>query len=79
MYNFQWEVKDQYSGNDFNHQEDREYDNTKGSYSVQLPDGRLQHVTYQVEGDSGYIAEVNYEGEAQYPESQESREYGYGK
>ncbi|XP_063888670.1 cuticle protein 7-like [Scylla paramamosain] len=79
VYNFQWEVRDEYSGNRFDHQEDREYDNTKGSYSVQLPDGRLQHVTYHVEGDSGYIAEVNYEGEAQYPESDESREYGYGK
>ncbi|XP_063887857.1 uncharacterized protein LOC135115242 [Scylla paramamosain] len=76
-YAFNWEVEDHYSGNDFDHQEEREYDNTKGSYSVQLPDGRLQKVTYYVDGDSGYIAEVTYEGEAQYPESEESRE-SYG-
>ncbi|KAG7166329.1 Pro-resilin-like 14 [Homarus americanus] len=74
-YGYNWNVKDGYSGNDFTHQEDREDDNTKGSYSVQLPDGRLQTVTYYVDGDSGFVAEVKYEGEAQYPESEESKEY----
>ena len=33
---------------------------------MQLPDGRLQTVKYFVDGDSGYVAEVNYEGEAQF-------------
>ncbi|XP_042227189.1 cuticle protein 8-like isoform X2 [Homarus americanus] len=74
-YDFNYAVKDDYSGNDFGHQESRDGDNTKGSYYVQLPDGRLQTVTYYVDGDSGYVAEVKYEGEAQYPESEESREY----
>ena len=32
-----------------------------------LPDGRLQEVTYTVNGDSGFVAQVNYQGEAQYP------------
>ncbi|XP_042227219.1 pro-resilin-like [Homarus americanus] len=73
-YDFDWSVKDEDSGNDFGHQESRDGDNTKGSYSVQLPDGRLQTVTYYVDGDSGYVAEVKYEGEAQYPESDESDE-----
>ncbi|XP_047471424.1 proline-rich protein 3-like [Penaeus chinensis] len=40
----------------------------KGSYYVLLPDGRLQKVAYTVNGDSGFVAEVSYEGEAQYPE-----------
>ncbi|XP_064122566.1 cuticle protein 7-like [Macrobrachium nipponense] len=70
-YNFEFAVEDGYSGADFNHQEEREEDNTQGSYSVQLPDGRRQTVTYYVDGDSGYIAEVSYEGEAQYAEPEE--------
>ncbi|XP_066948247.1 pro-resilin-like isoform X1 [Macrobrachium rosenbergii] len=74
-YDFNWAVKDEYSGNDFGHQESRDGDHTQGSYYVQLPDGRLQKVTYFVDGDSGYVAEVSYEGEARYPDSVESREY----
>ena len=34
-----------------------------------LPDGRLQKVSYSVTGDGGYVADVSYEGEAQYPET----------
>ncbi|XP_045107133.1 uncharacterized protein LOC123502046 [Portunus trituberculatus] len=49
-------------------QEARDGDNTQGYYFVQLPDGRLQKVTYSVQGDSGFLAEVTYEGEAQYPQ-----------
>ena len=66
-YDFNYAVKDDYSGNDFGHQEARDGYNTEGSYYVQLPDGRLQKVTYTVNGDSGFVAEVSYEGEAQYP------------
>ncbi|XP_042883270.1 pro-resilin-like [Penaeus japonicus] len=72
-YNFNWAVKHDDSGNDFGHQEARDGDNTQGSYYVQLPDGRLQTVKYFVDGDSGYVAEVNYEGEARYPDSNESK------
>merc|ERR1712111_330524 len=67
-YDFNYAVKDDYSGNDFGHQEARDGYNTQGSYYVQLPDGRLQKVTYTVNGDSGFVADVTYEGEAQYPE-----------
>ncbi|XP_047471367.1 pro-resilin-like [Penaeus chinensis] len=66
-YDFNYAVNDQPSGNDFGHQEARDGDNTQGSYYVLLPDGRLQRVTYTVNGDSGYVADVTYEGEAQYP------------
>ena len=65
-YDFDWSVKDGYSRNDFGHQESRDGDFTEGSYYVQLPDGRLQTVKYYVDGDSGFVAEVNYEGEAHY-------------
>ena len=67
QYNFDWAVKDEYSGNDFGQQESRDGYNPQGSYYVALPDGRLQKVTYSVNGDSGFIADVSYVGEAQFP------------
>ncbi|XP_047471412.1 cuticle protein 19.8-like [Penaeus chinensis] len=66
-YDFNYAVKDEYSGNNFGHQENRDGYNTQGSYYALLPDGRLQKVIYTVNGDSGYVVEVSYEGEAQYP------------
>ncbi len=69
-YDFDWSVKDDYSGNDFGHQETRDGYNTEGSYFVLLPDGRRQTVTYYVNGDSGFVAKVTYEGEARYHEPQ---------
>ena len=64
------------SRNDFGHQESRDGDDTQGSYYVHLPDGRLQTVQYIVDGDSGYLAEVNYEGSASFESgSSESRSF----
>ncbi|XP_076061371.1 uncharacterized protein LOC143037139 [Oratosquilla oratoria] len=76
-YDFTWAVKDEESGNDFGQQEARDDERTEGSHYVQLPDGRLQKVTYYVDGDSGLIAEVTYEGEAHYPEPESSEETFY--
>ena len=75
-YEFAWAVKHDSSENDFGHQEARDDEFTSGSYYVHLPDGRLQKVSYTVDGDDGYLAEVSYEGEAHFPsaESQESSE-----
>jgi hypothetical protein len=50
---------------EFGHAESRDGDNTKGKYFVQLPDGRLQTVEYYVNGDSGYIAKVSYDGKSE--------------
>nr|XP_027230855.1 cuticle protein 7-like [Penaeus vannamei] len=67
-YDFNYAVKDDYSGNDFGHQEARDGYNTQGSYYVLLPDGRLQKVAYTANVHPGYVAEVSYEDEAEYPE-----------
>ncbi|XP_047472531.1 cuticle protein 7-like [Penaeus chinensis] len=75
QYNAQYNVNDEYSGNNYGHQEDRDGYNTQGTYYVQLPDGRLQKVTYYVDGESGFVAEVTYEGEAQYPAYEPSTSY----
>ncbi|XP_047479295.1 pro-resilin-like [Penaeus chinensis] len=77
-YDFNWAVSHDPSSNEFGHQEARDGDHTQGSYYVELPDGRFQTVKYFVDGDSGYVAEVNYEGEASFESgSSESREYRY--
>ncbi|XP_066948456.1 pro-resilin-like [Macrobrachium rosenbergii] len=73
-YNFNWVVDHDPSSNEFGHQEARDGDDTQGSYYVQLPDGRLQKVAFHVDGDDGYVAEVTYSGEAQFPDSVESSE-----
>ncbi|XP_045624470.2 pro-resilin-like [Procambarus clarkii] len=75
QYNSQYAVRDDYSGNDFGHQESRDGYDTKGTYYVQLPDGRQQKVTYGVSGDSGYVPVVSYEGEAKYPAYQPAPAY----
>merc|ERR1712055_1190023 len=69
-YTFDYGVKSEdghYGYVDFGQNEARDGYNTQGSYYVQLPDGRLQKVTYTVNGDEGYVAHVEYVGEAQYP------------
>ncbi|KAG7161690.1 Pro-resilin-like 127, partial [Homarus americanus] len=66
-YNFQYGVQDDYSGTDFGHNEESDGNTVQGSYTVQLPDGRKQTVTYVADHSGGYRAEVEYYGEAQYP------------
>merc|ERR1719443_1340240 len=44
--------------------------NIKGEYSVALPDGRIQYVTYTADGGyGGTVMEVSYKGEARHPEA----------
>ena len=62
-YKFDWAVKDDYY-NDFGQYEAREGDKTTGNYWVVLPDGRKQNVNYYVDGYSGYVADVTYDGYA---------------
>ncbi|XP_064111270.1 uncharacterized protein LOC135218750 [Macrobrachium nipponense] len=75
QYAFGYGVKDDYTGSDFGHEETRDGYDTKGSYYVNLPDGRLQKVSYYVSGDSGFVAEVTYVGEALYPDESTKTTY----
>ena len=67
-YNFAYAVEDVPSYNSFGHQETSDGKTVTGSYRVALPDGRTQIVTYKVDGYSGFVADVKYEGVAKYPE-----------
>ena len=40
-----------------------------GEYRVQLPDGRVQIVSYTASAEKGYVANVRYEGKAVYPDN----------
>ena len=66
FYNFGYNVynSEGYEAQNFKQEENRDGYQTHGEYSVLLPDGRIQRVIYKVDGDSGFIADVSYEGEA---------------
>ncbi len=67
VYAYNYAVADDYSGANFQAGENRDGYATSGSYSVALPDGRLQTVNYKVaDAYSGYVADVTYSGEAKY-------------
>merc|ERR1712176_11388 len=69
-YTYTYAVADDYSKSNFNAEETSDgAGNAQGSYSVALPDGRIQRVTYTANGYDGYVADVTYEGTAQYPEA----------
>ena len=58
---YQYGVKDDYSGTTFDKAETQDdYGNVKGEYKVQLPDGRIQIVSYTADHDNGFVAEVRY-------------------
>ena len=64
-YHYEYKVYDDKEYLDFGQKEEGDgKDNVQGYYHVQLPDGRLQRVDYHVNGYSGYIADVKYDGES---------------
>merc|ERR1712210_340935 len=66
-YTYQYAVADDYSGAAFNQAESNDGTGVvEGSYSVNLPDGRTQHVAYHANDYDGYVADVTYEGVAAY-------------
>ena len=54
MFRYGYAVTDD-QGLDFNQQETSDGGVVTGSYSVVLPDGRIQTVTYSVAPDTGYV------------------------
>merc|ERR1711935_39264 len=67
-YTYQYAVADDYSGSRFDAQEtDDGTAARQGHYSVNLPDGRIQHVNYHANDIDGYVAEVTYDGQAAFP------------
>merc|ERR1712106_323420 len=71
VYAYQYAVSDpSVSGSVFSAQESRNDLEASGDYRVSLPDGRTQIVTYTISGpQGGYVANVQYDGEASYPDS----------
>merc|ERR1711928_214230 len=57
VYTYTYAVADDYSGSNFGADEQRDGPVASGSYYVNLPDSRVQKVTYSVNADGGYIAE----------------------
>merc|ERR1711931_311879 len=65
VYAYNYGVADDYSGANFAQTEQRDGYQTSGSYTVNLPDGRVQTVNYQDNGD-GIVQDVSYTGTPTY-------------
>merc|ERR1712055_206350 len=67
-YAYQYGVADDYSKANFKKSETQDAGgNVQGSFTIALPDGRLQTTTYTADHTNGFVAEVSYSGEAVFP------------
>ena len=67
-YTYTYGVADDYSKSNFNAAETSDAaGNVGGSYSVSLPDGRIQTVTYTADHTNGYVPVVEFAGAAAFP------------
>merc|ERR1739842_284947 len=75
-YAYEYGVADDYSKANFKKAETQDAaGNVAGSFTIALPDGRIQTTTYTADHTNGFVAEVTYEGTPVYPP--EPKE-GYG-
>merc|ERR1711892_423568 len=76
-YAYQYGVSDDYSNSNFKKQESQDgAGNVAGSFTIALPDGRIQTPPYAADPVNGYVAEVSYEGTPVYP-PEPAEGYGY--
>ena len=67
-YAYEYGVADDYSKANFKKSETQDAGgNVAGSFTIALPDGRIQTTTYTADHTNGFVAEVTYSGEAVYP------------
>merc|ERR1712168_258466 len=65
---YEYGVADDYSKANFKKAETQDaYGNVAGSFTIALPDGRIQTTKYTADHENGFIAEVTYEGTPVYP------------
>merc|ERR1712072_671955 len=69
-YSYTYAVADDYFKATFSQKESNDGTGlVQGTYSVNLPDGRIETVNYHANDIDGYVAEVTYSGEAVYPDT----------
>merc|ERR1719216_258552 len=67
-YAYEYGVADDYSKANFRKTETQDAaGNVAGSFTIALPDGRIQTTTYTADHTNGFVAEVTYSGEAIFP------------
>ena len=67
-YAYEYGVADDYSKANFKKTETQDAEGkVAGSFTIALPDGRIQTTTYTADHYNGFIAEVTYEGTPVYP------------
>merc|ERR1711955_29281 len=67
-YAYEYGVADDYSNSNFKKAETQDANgNVAGSFTIALPDGRIQTTTYTADPVNGFVAEVSYEGTPVYP------------
>ena len=61
-------MADDYSKANFKKSETQDANGVvSGSFTIALPDGRIQTTTYTADHVNGFVAEVSYSGEPVYP------------
>ena len=75
-FSYEYGVADDYSKANFKKTETQDANGVvTGSFTIALPDGRIQTTSYTADHVNGFVAEVSYSGEPVYPPEPKG---GYG-